>query len=144
MMDDQDLPVADGTGNEPELAAPVTKIPDAGAQPTAPAAGPNVRSVQLGQLTASKTEAGRGSLDMILDVVLDATVELGRSRLSVRDILGLGPGSVVELDKLAGEPADLLINGKLLARGEIVVIDDDFGIRITEILTPTERLNSLR
>jgi flagellar motor switch protein FliN/FliY len=106
--------------------------------------GPAVQALHLGPLAPGASRVERGSLDLILDVDLEATVELGRAKLSIRDILGLGPGSVVELDKLAGEPADLLINGRRLARGEVVVIDDDFGLRITEILTPTERLNSLR
>lgn len=140
MMDEHNL-MSDMDVDLPQTA-PETEAPAAVAEAPAPSA--SVRTVELGQIAASSASPGRGSLDLILDVQLDATVELGRSRLTIREILGLGPGSVVELDKLAGEPADLLVNGKLLARGEIVVIDDDFGIRITEILTPTERLNSLR
>src|SRR5436309_2321340 len=107
-------------------------------------AAPGVQSAQFGQLNAGAPGMDRNPLDLILDVHLEATVELGRSRMSIKDILALGPGSVVELDKLAGEPADLLINGKPLARGEVVVIDENFGIRITEIRTPTERIDSLR
>lgn len=125
-----------------DAAIPESETADgpAGAVSEAPA----VQALHLGPLTPGAARVERGSLDLILDVDLEATVELGRAKLSIREILGLGPGSVVELDKVAGEPADLLINGSRLARGEIVVIDDDFGLRITEILTPTERLNSLR
>ena len=74
----------------------------------------------------------------LLDVPLDVTVELGRAQLSIREFAALAPGSVVGLDKLAGEPLDLLVNGKLLARGEVVVIDDEFGVRITEIVSDRE------
>lgn len=83
-------------------------------------------------------------LDLVLDVPLKVTVELGRTRMQIRDVLDLGKGSVVELDKLAGEPVDLLVNGKLIARGEVVVIDENFGIRVTDIVSPAERINSFR
>lgn len=83
-------------------------------------------------------------LDLVLDVPLKVTVELGRTRMQIRDVLELGKGSVVELDKLAGEPVDLLVNGKLIARGEVVVIDENFGIRVTDIVSPAERFSSFR
>jgi flagellar motor switch protein FliN/FliY len=85
--------------------------------------------------------AGQG-LDLLMDVPLRVTVELGRTRMQIRDVLELGKGSVVELDKLAGEPVDLLVNGKLIARGEVVVIDENFGVRVTDIVSPAERLLS--
>lgn len=77
-----------------------------------------------------------GSLNLLRDVEMTLSVELGRTTLPVRDLLALAPGSVVELDRAAGAPADLLVNGKLLARGEIVVVDEDYGLRITEIVDP--------
>jgi flagellar motor switch protein FliN/FliY len=83
-------------------------------------------------------------LDLLLDVPLDLTVELGRSRMSIQDLLSLGPGSVIELDKVAGEPLDILVNDRLIARGEAVVVNDKFGIRITDIVSPTERIARLR
>lgn len=83
-------------------------------------------------------------LDLILDVPLRVTVELGRARMEIREVLELGKGSVVELDKLAGEPVDMLVNGKLIARGEVVVIDENFGIRVTDIVSPLERVSSFR
>lgn len=83
-------------------------------------------------------------LEMLADIPLDITVELGRLRMVVRDVVELGAGSIVEIDKAAGEPVDVLVNGRLVARGEVVVIEDNFGVRITEILTPQERLASLR
>ncbi len=72
------------------------------------------------------------------------TVELGRTRQFVKDILGFGEGSIIELDKLAGEPVDLLVNGKLIAKGEVVVIDENFGVRVTDIVSPAERLNKVQ
>ena len=81
---------------------------------------------------------------MLMDISLDVTVELGRSRQSIKDILSLSQGSVVELDKLAGEPVDVLVNQKPVAKGEVVVIDENFGVRITEILSPRERVAQLK
>ena len=83
-------------------------------------------------------------LAMLLDVQLDLSVELGRTRMSIQELLGLGPGSVIELDKLAGEPLDILVNDRLIARGEAVVMNDKFGVRITDIVSPTERVARLR
>jgi flagellar motor switch protein FliN/FliY len=82
----------------------------------------------------------RGGLDMLHDVEMEVSAELGRTRMSVRELLSLTPGAIVELDRAAGSPADLLVNGRLIARGEVVVVDENFGIRITEIVSPgTER-----
>ena len=78
----------------------------------------------------------RAGLDLLHDVEMELSAELGRTRMSVRELLSLSPGAVVELDRAAGSPADLLVNGRLIARGEVVVIDENFGIRITEIVTP--------
>ncbi len=88
---------------------------------------------------------GAGSnISLLMDVPMTLTVELGRTRQLVRDILGLGEGSIIELDKLAGEPVDLLVNGKLIAKGEVVVIDENFGVRVTDIVSPAERLNKVQ
>jgi flagellar motor switch protein FliN/FliY len=83
-------------------------------------------------------------LDMLLDVPLEVNVELGRTRMTIQDLLQLGPGSVVELDKVAGEALDILVNGRLVARGEAVVVNDKFGVRITDIVSPQERIQRLR
>ena len=85
-----------------------------------------------------------GDISLILDVPMTLTVELGRTTKLVQEILGLGEGSIIELDKLAGEPVDLLVNGKLIAKGEVVVIDENFGVRVTDIVSPDERLASYR
>jgi len=90
---------------------------------------------------------GAGSprnLDLLLDVPLEVTVEIGRTRLAIRDLLQLGQGSVVELAKLAGEPLDVLINGRPIARGEAVMVNDRFGVRLTDIISPSERIAGLR
>jgi flagellar motor switch protein FliN/FliY len=86
---------------------------------------------------------GRHDIDMILDIPVQLTVELGRTRIPIRHILQLAQGSVVELDALAGEPMDVLVNGCLIAQGEVVVVNDKFGIRLTDIVTPSERVRRL-
>jgi flagellar motor switch protein FliN/FliY len=83
-------------------------------------------------------------LEMLLDVPLSVTVELGRTRMTIQELLSLGPGSVVELDKVAGEPLDIVVNDRLVARGEAVVVNDKFGIRITDIVSKSERLARIR
>jgi len=83
------------------------------------------------------------SLDMILDIPLTVTVELGRSKMLIHDLLQLGQGSVVELTKMVGEPLEVLVNQKLVARGEVVVVNEKFGIRLTDIISPMERVQSL-
>jgi flagellar motor switch protein FliN len=94
--------------------------------------------------TPQKNDKDSRRLDMLLDVPLDVNVELGRTRMTIQDLLQLGPGSVIELDKVAGEALDILVNGRLVARGEAVVVNDKFGIRITDIVSPQERIQRLR
>jgi flagellar motor switch protein FliN/FliY len=84
-----------------------------------------------------------GRIDMILDIPVQLTVELGRTKIPIRDLLQLAQGSVVELDRLAGEPMDVLVNGCLIAQGEVVVVNDKFGIRLTDVIAPDERLRRL-
>ncbi len=103
-----------------------------------------VQPVQFAPVQSGYQSKEIANIDLIMDVPLQITVELGKSRKTIREILALGPGSVVELDKLAGEPVDLLVNGKLLAKGEVVVIDENFGIRVTDIISPIERVTNLQ
>ncbi len=91
--------------------------------------------------TLSKEEGK--NLDLILDIPLTVTVELGRSKMLINDLLQLGQGSVIELTKLVGEPLEVLVNDKLVARGEVVVVNDKFGVRLTDIVSPLERVQSL-
>ncbi len=85
----------------------------------------------------------RNDIDMILDIPVQLTVELGRTKIAIKNLLQLAQGSVVELDGLAGEPMDVLVNGCLIAQGEVVVVNDKFGIRLTDIITPSERIRKL-
>lgn len=100
-------------------------------------ASPSVRPVQFSPLGgAAPTSSGPApTLDILMDVPLQVSVELGRTRLSVKDVLALQHGSVIELERMAGEPVDVLVNDRLIARGEVVVIEDRFGIRITETIS---------
>ena len=92
---------------------------------------------------APRPDSGRRELDFILDIPLDVSAQLGRTRLLINELLQLGQGSVVELNKLAGEPLEVYVNGKLVARGEAVVINEKFGIRLTDIISPIERVKQL-
>ena len=85
----------------------------------------------------------RNDIDLILDIPVQLTVELGRTKITIKNLLQLAQGSVVELDGLAGEPMDVLVNGCLIAQGEVVVVNDKFGIRLTDIVTPSERMRQL-
>jgi flagellar motor switch protein FliN/FliY len=103
----------------------------------------NVTRAQFNDL-GPKTDAGAAggeiNLDLILDVNVTLALEVGRTQISVRDLLQLAPGAIVELDRLAGEPLDVLVNGVRIARGEVVVVDEKFGIRLTEVVSASERL----
>lgn len=103
-----------------------------------------VQPVQFAPLIPGGAAISNTNIDLILDVPLQVTVELGRTRKLIREILDLTAGSVVELDKLAGEPVDILVNGKLIAKGEVVVIDENFGVRVTDIVSPFERATNLQ
>jgi len=100
----------------------------------------NAEFQQLSEPAGKTTDRG---IELLMDVNLPVSIELGRTKMAISDILALGPGSVVELNKLAGEPVDLLVNYKIVARGEVVVIDENFGVRITQLLSAEERLRVL-
>lgn len=108
-------------------------------------------SKEGGQGAAGSGAAGKGtgggpvhSLDFILDIPLKVTVELGRTKMAIREVLHLAQGSVVELTKFAGDPLEVLVNDKLIARGEVVVVNEKFGIRLTDIISPVERIEQLK
>jgi flagellar motor switch protein FliN len=103
----------------------------------------SVSKAEFQQLQQTAGSQEPRNIDLLMDVDLPVSIELGRTKMSISDILALGPGSVVELNKLAGEPVDLLVNYKVVARGEVVVVDENFGLRITQLMTPEERLRSL-
>ncbi len=104
----------------------------------------NIQPVQFSSFGNQQQQAMPSNMDLIMDVPLELTVELGRTKMQIKEILDLGAGSIVELDKLAGEPVDVLVNGKLIAKGEVVVIDESFGIRITNIVSQMERLGKIQ
>lgn len=116
----------------------------AASNPPAPAAAET--SPVFKPLTADGLGGGsaqRNDIDMILDIPVQLTVELGRTKVPIKNLLQLAQGSVVELDALAGEPMDVLVNGYLIAQGEVVVVNEKFGIRLTDIITPSERIRKL-
>ena len=98
--------------------------------------------IQVGDDALNKLKVQ--NLDFILDIPLKVTVELGRSQMMIKDLLQLGQGSVLELNKLAGDPLETLVNGKLIAKGEVVVVNEKFGIRLTDIVSPIERIETLK
>ncbi len=102
-----------------------------------------VQPVQFAPLSHGPQPEVTGNIGLLMDVSMQLTVELGRTKMLIKDILGMGEGTIVELDKLAGEPVDLLVNGKLIAKGEVVVIDENFGVRVTDIISPMERISNL-
>lgn len=123
-------PAAEVTDVSPQ-APPDIRV---SAQPEA-----QVRPAEFSPLTRTSEPGPQPGMDLIMDVQVQVAVELGRASLHVKEILGLGPGSVVELDKHAGEPVEVVVNGRLLARGEVVLIDENFGVRVTEIVGKAER-----
>jgi len=116
------------------------------AQPKAPtpAFAPGVHPVRFAQLTPSETTQLPANLKLLMDVPMNVSVEIGRKKMTLKNILDLGSGAIVELDKMANEPVDIFVNGKLIAKGGVVVIDDNFGVRITDIITPEERVEYLK
>lgn len=103
-----------------------------------------VAGVSFGELQSNAAPKTNMDIDFILDIPLTLTVELGRSKMLISELLQLGQGSVLELSKLAGEPMDIFINQRLIARGEVVVVNEKFGVRLTDIVSPAERVNRLR
>lgn len=121
--------------------------PSAGAPPSAEEmprgrGAARVSPVEFGPLDEVVTAGPLGTMELLLDVRVRLSVQLGRAQLSIREVLGLGPGSVVELDKPANEPVDILVNERLIAHGEVVVVDENFGVRVLDIVSPQARIGS--
>ncbi len=125
-----------------EWAAALAESKPAAAQ-TAQTAIEQVAPVSFANLASGGAPPAVNDINMILDIPVQLTVELGRTRIPIKHILQLAQGSVVELETLAGEPMDVLVNGYLIAQGEVVVVNDKFGIRLTDIVTPSERMRRL-
>ncbi|MEI4788918.1 flagellar motor switch phosphatase FliY [Bacillus sp. FJAT-53060] len=139
------------SASEPQQAAPLTQSapaqqaapPKRQAKPN-PAEPVNVTPVEFEAFNEPQhTTSQLGNLEMLMDIPLSITVELGRTQRSVKEVLELSAGSIIELDKLAGEPVDILVNKRIVAKGEVVVIDENFGVRVTDILSQSERLSNL-
>lgn len=120
------------------MMQPQMGMPMGGMQPMG--AAPNVQSLQFPNLQQGGGSPEQGNISLIMDVFMEMTVELGRTKKTIKDILGMGEGTIIELDKLAGEPVDILVNHKPIAKGEVVVIDENFGVRVTEILPAIEHV----
>ncbi len=119
----------------PAMGAPMMGAAGFGGQPV-----PNVQGVQLPELNPTISAGEQRNIGLLMDVSMELTVELGRTKWKIKDILGMGEGTIIELDKLAGEPVDILVNNNLIARGEVVVIDENFGVRVTEIVSTMDRM----
>lgn len=156
-VDNEEEAIVAAAAEPPPAAAPVAAAAPAataaapenygyGAPPMQPHVASNVpvQSAQFTPLSSVPVQVNDANIGLILDVPLQVNVELGRTKKSIKDILDLTKGSIVELDKLAGEPVDIMVNGKYLAKGEVVVIDENFGVRITEIVSPLERAARLQ
>jgi len=150
--DNKDDPVEDAMDDwgsamaEQASAAPIPPVPEAAIAPQATAAAPATAAAdRLFQPLQNNTspDLAKDDIDRVLDVPVQLTAELGRARITIKNLLQLSQGSVVELDGLAGEPMDIFINGYLIAQGEVVVVNDKFGIRVTDIITPSERIKKL-
>ncbi|MBC8554001.1 MAG: flagellar motor switch protein FliN [Candidatus Brocadiales bacterium] len=103
-----------------------------------------VQQPDFEDLKEETSEAVSREIDFLLDIPVQITVQLGTARMLIKDLLQLGQGSVVELEKLAGEPMEILANSRLIARGEVVVVNEKFGVRLTDIISPSERLTQLK
>ncbi|HED35165.1 MAG TPA: flagellar motor switch protein FliN [Gammaproteobacteria bacterium] len=131
-------PWADALNEQAEAEAGA----DAGADAGAGAAGGEAASFD--ELTDDAVHGTDVNLDVVLDIPVNLSMEIGRTKISIRNLLQLNQGSVVELERLAGEPMDVLVNGTLIARGEVVVVNEKFGIRLTDIISPAERVKKLK
>jgi flagellar motor switch protein FliN/FliY len=131
--------IAEGADDPWAIALAEQEAADAALESPAPSAGSSV----FKPLAPAQPTAAARELEMIMDIPVKLSVELGRTRITIKQLLELAQGSVLALDGLAGEPMDILINSYLIAQGEVVVVDDKYGIRITEIITPSERVQKL-
>jgi len=129
-----------------EQADAEAEVTDEASTPAAPVEQPQVEKAELPDFQQGGLGAGLDdvNMDVILDVPVTISMEIGRTNINIRNLLQLNQGSVVELDRLAGEPMDVLVNGTLIAHGEVVVVNDKFGIRLTDVISAAERIKKLR
>lgn len=138
---------ADAMAEQAAATGAAAEQPAVGGEPAGTpgvASGANVRPAHFAELQADQPgAAANNQLDLVMDIPVTLSVELGRTKIQIRELLQLAQGSVVDLDRLAGEPMDVLVNGFLIARGEVVLVNDKFGIRLTDIVSPSERARRL-
>ena len=127
-----------------DVTEAVSEVAQAGAEAVEAAVASEVQPVSFGELGPGEVQEEQRNLNLLLDVQIPVAVEVGRTQMSLEDVLKLVPGSVVPLDKKAEEAVDLRVNGKLVARGEVVLVDDCYGLRITQIVDTAGRIESLR
>lgn len=142
---DTQIPTASYYGQLQDLRPKVTRLKEGSKNKmTEDAQKVEVRPVTFEEFEPADTATTNSNLDIIIDVPLEVTVELGRTSKTIKEILELGPGYIVELDKMAGEPVDILVNGKFVAKGEVVVIDENFGVKIIDITSSLDRIDSIQ
>ena len=139
----EELARAESLGASPSMVDMMASTSEIEMPAPAPKDIPVVKPVELGKFERTESTGQPKNIDILMDVKLPVAIELGRTEMTIRDILGLSAGSVVELNKLAGEPVDLLVNNKTIARGEVVVVDENFGLRVTSLISPEDRIKSL-
>jgi len=103
-----------------------------------------IQDVQFDHIQPQQPTGQSSNIDLLLDVTLPVSVQLGKTSMTIQELLEIGPGSVIELDKIVGSPVEILANNKTIAQGEVVVVDENFGVRITSLISPSERIKSLR
>ena len=140
---EKDMPAA-GAADEVMADWAAAMAEQEAADNSQPKTNEEARPLPMPPLEDSGKREAPGNLEMILDIPVTLSVELGRTRIQIRNLLQLAQGSVVELERLAGEPMDVLVNGYLIAQGEVVLVNDKFGIRLTDIVSPAERAKKLR
>ena len=138
-MDDNELAAQWEQSLQEEPTASEEKSPGASQEPARDA-----KTANFTQLKPATSTAGINNFDFILDISLQVSVHVGATKMLIKDLLQLGQGSIIELNKLAGEPMDVLVNDKLIARGEVVVVNDKFGIRLTDVMSVTDRVEQLK
>lgn len=129
-----------GGAQQPQQGMSQQQMPVGG---TYPGGGPNVQSVQFPGFDQQAAGGDSSNISLLMDVSMELAVELGRTKKLIKEILGMGEGTIITLDKLAGEPVDILVNHKLIAKGEVVVIEENFGVRVTEIVQPQDRITGM-
>jgi flagellar motor switch protein FliN/FliY len=139
----EELARAESPSVMPSLADDIQPASSFAASAAPPKDLPTVKAVEFGKFERTESGGTTKNIDILMDVKLPIAIELGRTEMTIRDILELSAGSVVELNKLAGEPVDLLVNSKIIAKGEVVVVDENFGLRVTSLISPEDRIKSL-